>query len=163
MMVEMLHYIGKASQLSRNYTVVVATTEQPVTLTASLMELHRQMRVILATVARDAGVTAQQIELLCLLERGQPSLGEIARLLGCDKTNITGMVERLGQRGLVTRQPDPRDRRITHLHLTEQGRQLSHHLKHEIATQVDARWHGLTDPERAALTQLATGRPRASV
>lgn len=81
----------------------------------------RQMRVILAAVARDAGVTAQQVELLCVLERGQPSLGALATLLGCDKTNITGMVARLIRRGLVSRQPDLRDRRIIHLRLTDGG------------------------------------------
>lgn len=137
----------------------MVSTEHAAGVTASLMELHRQMRVILGAVARNAGVTAQQIELLCVLERAQqPSLGEIAKLLGCDKTNITGMVERLAQRGLVTRQRDSRDRRITYLHLTDHGRQFSHHLKHQIATQVNNRWNNLTDPERTTLAHLAAER-----
>ena len=124
-------------------------------LTFSLMEVHRQMRVILAAVARDAGVTAQQIELLCILERGQPTPGELATLLGCDKTNITGMVARLAQRGLVDRRPDTRDRRIIHLQLTDQGRHFSHQLKQEVATRVHTRWNSVTEHQRAALADLA--------
>lgn len=39
------------------------------------MDVHREMRAILGTVARGAGLTAQQIEMLCVLENRQPSFG----------------------------------------------------------------------------------------
>jgi DNA-binding MarR family transcriptional regulator len=57
------------------------------------------------------------------------SMGELAELLYCDASNVTGIVDRLESRGLVERTPDPNDRRVKRLVLTQQGRTLwqAHH------------------------------------
>lgn len=57
------------------------------------------------------------------------SMGELADRLYCDASNITGIVDRLESRGLVDRQPDPTDRRVKRLVLTDAGRALwqAHH------------------------------------
>lgn len=63
-------------------------------------------------------------------ELRQPlSMGELAERLCCDASNVTGIVDRLEARGLVERQPDPDDRRVKRLVLTEPGRELwqAHH------------------------------------
>jgi DNA-binding MarR family transcriptional regulator len=39
----------------------------------------------------------------------------------CHSSNVTGMVDRLEARGLVTRQPDPADRRVKLVALTPAG------------------------------------------
>ncbi|GAA5159014.1 hypothetical protein GCM10023321_39380 [Pseudonocardia eucalypti] len=127
-------------------------------LTRALMEVHREMRAILGTVARGAGLTAQQIEMLCVLENRHPSFGELAELLGCDKTNITGMADRLARRGLVARQHDPRDRRVTRLQLTDHGRSFGTTLKRSVAAAVAERYGDLRAPERAALAALTQAR-----
>ncbi|ABW12523.1 transcriptional regulator, MarR family [Parafrankia sp. EAN1pec] len=132
----------------------MASAERPDGLARSLLELHREMRVILGSVARGAGLTVQQVEMLCLLHNRQPALGELADLLGCDKTNITGMADRLVRRGLVTRRANPEDRRVTRLELTEDGRAYGLKLRDAVASAVDERWRSLPDADRDALIQL---------
>jgi DNA-binding MarR family transcriptional regulator len=49
---------------------------------------------------------------------------ELASLLACDSSNVTGIVDRLEARGLVARQLSPEDRRVKHVVLTPPGRRL---------------------------------------
>lgn len=125
-------------------------------LTANLLALHRRVRVILSTVAHQHGLTVQQVELMCLLTDRRPSFGELAELLGCDKTNITGMADRLARRGFVDREQDPADRRVTRLVLTANGRQFGDDLKTAVGSAVTDRWGEADESERAVVRRLAT-------
>ena len=51
-------------------------------------------------------------------------MNELASLLACDNSNVTGLIDRLEARDLVARQPSPYDRRVKHVVLTEAGREL---------------------------------------
>jgi len=51
-------------------------------------------------------------------------LGQLADRLKCVKSNVTQLVDRLEADGLVTRAPDPNDRRSRLAVITEQGKQL---------------------------------------
>lgn len=60
-----------------------------------------------------------------LLQLGSPlPMNELADLLACDNSNVTGLIDRLEARGLVTRQPSAYDRRVKHVVLTPAGRRL---------------------------------------
>jgi DNA-binding MarR family transcriptional regulator len=59
----------------------------------------------------------------------EPSpMRELARELHLDASNLTGLVDRLEQRGLVRRAADPQDRRVRQVALTEAGMRLRHEL-----------------------------------
>src|SRR3954462_6126508 len=63
-----------------------------------------------------------QCHVLHLIEPERPmAMGRLAETLGCDASNITGLVDRLEDRGLVQRQPSPEDRRIKVIRLTPTG------------------------------------------
>jgi DNA-binding MarR family transcriptional regulator len=49
---------------------------------------------------------------------------EIAARLGCDNSNVTGLIDRLQARGLVERRPSLEDRRVRLVELTEAGERL---------------------------------------
>jgi MarR family transcriptional regulator, organic hydroperoxide resistance regulator len=49
------------------------------------------------------------------------TMGELAVQLCYDNSNVTGIVDRLEERGYVARRPDPRDRRARFVELTEEG------------------------------------------
>jgi DNA-binding MarR family transcriptional regulator len=51
-------------------------------------------------------------------------LGQLAERLACVKSNVTQLVDRLEADGLVTRAPDPNDRRSRLAVITELGRSL---------------------------------------
>src|SRR5262249_19248186 len=51
--------------------------------------------------------------LLHLIEpERQLPMGQLASTLACDKSNVTGLVDRLESRGLVSRRPSVEDRRV---------------------------------------------------
>ena len=53
-------------------------------------------------------------------ESGLP-MHEIATRLACDNSNVTGIVDRLEARGLVTRRPGEQDRRVKYVVPTPLG------------------------------------------
>ncbi|MQY26222.1 MarR family winged helix-turn-helix transcriptional regulator [Nocardia aurantia] len=124
-------------------------------LVTAAMTLHRETSVLYAEVARQFGLTSQQTQLLCLLGREEPSFGEVAARLGCDKTNVTGMVDRMQQRGLLDRAADPHDRRVTRIRLTPAGDDLRGRIRHSLDDAITGRLAALTPGERARLAPLA--------
>jgi MarR family transcriptional regulator, organic hydroperoxide resistance regulator len=62
---------------------------------------------------------------LRLLDAGTPlTMSDLADALGCDASNVTGVVDRLEDRGLVERRPGQDDRRVKTLALTPEGREV---------------------------------------
>jgi DNA-binding MarR family transcriptional regulator len=59
---------------------------------------------------------------------------ELASLLACDSSNVTGIVDRLEARGLVARHPSPEDRRVKHVVLTPPGQRLRARLLERIGS-----------------------------
>ena len=74
---------------------------------------------------KPAGITSGQFSLLMALNRPEPPpMGPVASLLAMDRTTLTAALKPLERRGLVTVEPDPRDRRGRLLRLTPDGRRL---------------------------------------
>ena len=74
-------------------------------------------------IARDLGLTPATLGALVRL--GEPrTMGEIAELLRCDPSNVTGIADALEARGLGRRRPSAADRRVKALELTAKGRRL---------------------------------------
>lgn len=62
--------------------------------------------------------------LMRLRQQGDQPLGVLAEAMHVSPRNITGLVDHLERAGLVTRVPDPEDRRSVRAHLTDHGRAL---------------------------------------
>ncbi|MFI6387077.1 MarR family winged helix-turn-helix transcriptional regulator [Nonomuraea sp. NPDC050540] len=103
-------------------------------LAEALLELSCIVEGIRATVSRELGLTPQQAQLLTAVHPKELAHGELASRLHCDKTNITGLVNRLERRDLVRRQPDPDDRRLTKVFLTDQGAELVTRFREAMST-----------------------------
>ena len=52
--------------------------------------------------------------------------GDLAKVLHLDPSTLTGVLQQMGQRGLLQLQPDMRDRRRLRIQLTTKGRRMSH-------------------------------------
>ena len=68
-----------------------------------------------------AGLSPAQAHTLRTLE-SLHSQRELAGFLGCDASNVTGIVDRLEALGLAERRIDPEDRRVRQVVLTDAGR-----------------------------------------
>ncbi|MFI8824670.1 MarR family winged helix-turn-helix transcriptional regulator [Streptomyces sp. NPDC053431] len=92
-----------------------------------------------AAAATRHGLTPTQAKLLAQLDGPLP-MRALATLLVCDASNVTGIVDRLEIRGLVRREPDPADRRVKNVVVTDEGRETVRRLREEMQTT-----HGALD------------------
>ncbi|MGR6321364.1 MarR family winged helix-turn-helix transcriptional regulator [Micromonospora soli] len=77
---------------------------------------------------------------------------DLAEQLGCDRSNVTALVDKLEQAGLVERRVDPADRRQKTLVVTDAGRQVRDRVGQVMS---DSRLlGGLTTGELATLREL---------
>lgn len=84
--------------------------------------LFQAQRPRLLELEAELDLTATQAQALMVLEPGAPRpMSEMATTMHCDRSNITGIVDRLEARGLVAREPAEHDRRVKVLVLTEAG------------------------------------------
>jgi DNA-binding MarR family transcriptional regulator len=65
-------------------------------------------------------------------------MGELAKQLACDNSNITWITDRLEERGLVERRQAPHDRRVRLLVLTDAGRRLRDEIAGRLADPPEA-------------------------
>jgi DNA-binding MarR family transcriptional regulator len=124
-------------------------------LTDALVGLCGVLEGIKAAASRRLGLTPQQAQLLCMIESRERTHGDLASLLHCDKTNITGLVDRLERRQLVRRQLDPEDRRVTRVILTDQGATLMTQFRGEVSKAVAGPFGPWPASRRGTLVELA--------
>lgn len=89
---------------------------------ALMLDLLGSHRATFAAAAAEQSLTPQQAWALRRLDPRQPiPMSDLAEILGCDASNVTGIVDRLEARGLLERRPHPGDRRVKNVAVTRQG------------------------------------------
>jgi len=90
-----------------------------------LLKFFFSQRADLPAIAAEFDLSPAQCHVLHLMEPGRPiAMGQLAETLSCDASNVTGLVDRLENRGLLCRKPSPADRRLRVLDLTPAGIRL---------------------------------------
>ena len=97
-----------------------------------LQELVLSQRPRWMAVIREYDLIPPHWIALQTLEEPKP-MGELAKALSCDNSNVTWITDRLEERGLVTRTPAPHDRRVRLLVLTNKGRSLRETISERLA------------------------------
>jgi DNA-binding MarR family transcriptional regulator len=97
------------------------------------------------------GITTAQAAALREMT-GPMTMSELARLMSCEPSNATVVVDKLEHQQLIERRPHPTDRRAKQLTLTPQGAELRQRLL-KVMTE-EALFVGLTKKERGALQDL---------
>jgi DNA-binding MarR family transcriptional regulator len=97
----------------------------------TLAQFRYQIRRFLAfseRAARTHGLEAQQHQLLLALKGlragATPTIGALAEQLQIRHHSAVGLVDRLDEKGLVTRGPDPADRRRVRVRISRRGETL---------------------------------------
>jgi MarR family transcriptional regulator, organic hydroperoxide resistance regulator len=94
-----------------------------------LLTLLRADQGALLKVWAEFDLSSAQGDLLCSLQPKEPvPMVSLARILHCHDSNVTGLVDRLEQRGLIERRIDPKDRRVKLIALTKEGEALRSRL-----------------------------------
>src|SRR4051794_40437556 len=113
--------------------------------------------LVLGTLERRAAehdVSLVQTRLLGVLRDRRPTMQELAKLLGLDKSSVSGLVDRAERRGLVARVPSAADRRSVLVSLTDEGRALAAQVQAGFEADVTAMLDRLTPADQASLSRL---------
>lgn len=90
---------------------------------------HTEEWLSLAEEWMSFDVTMHQMHVLLLLHlEGEANMARLAQLLGVKLPTITGLVDRLVERGLVRREESPLDRRLVLARLTDAGQGMMDRL-----------------------------------
>ena len=101
-----------------------------------LIRLEARMQAAVGERLREIGVSIPQCDVLTTLtEQEGVSQQELAKRLYVTKGNISGLIDRLAEAGLVERRSTAVDRRQHAIHLTDAGRRMA-----EKAIAVQRRW-----------------------
>lgn len=105
-------------------------------------------------IVKGWNLTLPQFDVLAELARADAAgftFVELSRLLLVTSGNLTGIVDRLEEQGLVERRPDEKDRRVIRVALTEKGRRLNERMLPAHAADIE---EILSFMPRAALSEL---------
>ena len=150
-----------------------ATSRNPVVgdIIAQLRAGVRELRCVASQRMHQGGLSAGHFHLTSMLERHGPlPMHRIAELLDVSMSAATGIIDRLEERGLVTRVRPPADRRVVLFDLTDAGRQSLQELevlKEAMLEKIlgrldDRRLHALADvlgELRVVVADLAATEP----
>ncbi len=123
-----------------------------------MIAMTARLQANFAAIAAETGLTPTQAKLLMQLQPSEAlPMRVLAERLSYDPSNLTGVADKLEQRGAVERRPDANDRRVKALVITAEGVRLR-----------DAFWQRLvSDPgplghlSRAQLTRLKDALTKA--
>jgi DNA-binding MarR family transcriptional regulator len=103
-------------------------------------------------IARELGLRPASFGALRTLDRPR-TMSEIAAVLHCDNSNVTGIVDGLEEKGLATRRPSETDRRVKLIALTAEGRKVRGVLTRAI--EKPPAWvEGLSEADRRAMVEI---------
>jgi len=96
---------------------------------ALMHELFHASRRRFLAVASEFDLSPPQVRALGVLDPDRPvPMSELADALHCDNSNVTGIVDRLEDRGLVERRSAAHDRRVKMLAVTPRGAEVRERL-----------------------------------
>ncbi len=112
-------------------------------------EVRQRLRERFAT-------TLPRFDLLAQLDRAAAGLtmGELSSRLMVSNGNVTGLAEALVREGLVSRVPEPEDRRCLRLRLTAAGKRAFDAMTPVHEQWIDTMMQGLSRAEMAHLIEL---------
>jgi DNA-binding MarR family transcriptional regulator len=125
-------------------------------LVDALAQLTFAVQGVLGRIAAGHDLSIVQARLLGILRDRRPTITELARLLGLDKTSVTKLVDRAEQRGLVRRMPSALDGRSVQVAITAAGRRDIDRAAGDFEAELAALVDELDEAERSRLSELAT-------
>ncbi|MDD2282382.1 MAG: MarR family transcriptional regulator [Eubacteriales bacterium] len=100
------------------------------------------------------GITWPQFHALFHIgEQGLPA-NELARVLQCNASNMTGLVDRMSESGWVYREHSKEDRRVWLIKLTEEGKKLLAEVQPQHRRNIEERMGRLSDAELKTMGDL---------
>ena len=139
-----------------------AEAARDVGLAEALADLAHYVLHLFADAGRSHKLSQQQVELICaVITRGAVGMTELGSLLHVEKSNLSNLVDRLEQRGLVVRSRDPRDRRATRVSLTSEGTAIAMQTRDDVIMGLRGQLSHLSPDDQRLLAAVARELPQA--
>jgi len=128
------------------------------TISWQLLQLMFQNKHRIYDIAEKYELTTMQSAALTMLKPDEPqAMRALSDYFMCDASTVTGLVDRMEARQLITRSNHPTDRRVKLLALTDEGLKIKESIMDETLRNEDERLKKiLTDNERKVLQDLLT-------
>ena len=124
--------------------------DQVAQIAAGLARLGAFGRASMWQSVAELGLTPTQAEILQRVSARPERASDLAAQMGVTPATISDSVAALRAKGLVTRRPDPADRRAQHLVPTDAGRREVARIR-PVSDRMQAAIEGLSAPDRGAL------------
>jgi len=106
-------------------------------------------------LAEELELSVIQVFALCFLQPKKPMpMKEMASLLMCEPSNVTGIIDKLFARSYIAREENPKDRRIKMISLTDEGTELRQKIVKNIVDYKSDRLERLTPAEQQDLKKM---------
>ena len=105
-------------------------------ISRGLVRLMMVVDDVYRQVSREVGLTAQQAQLLCAVQR-PAAVGDVAEFLRCDRSNVSHLVDRAAGRGLIHRDVTQTDGRVRLVGLSPDGQQLVQRFIHTLGARLE--------------------------
>jgi DNA-binding MarR family transcriptional regulator len=118
------------------------STEESYLILIEFLMMAKHRVIVLGS---EYGLTGMQTMMLFMLSEPKP-MNTFTKVLNCDASNVTGLVDGLEQKGLASRYESTKDRRIKMVQLESKGREIRTALLRGLARQ-DNRLHSRLDED----------------
>lgn len=113
-----------------------------------------QVMGVLTRLGAEHDLSLTQLRVLGILRDRRPRMSDLAAFLGLDKSTLSGLVDRAVRRGLMTRAPNPTDKRAVDVLITEAGRELAEQMYEEFGAALAPATGRLDEAQRRQLAEL---------
>lgn len=149
-----------ANATCRSGTFLSDLPEEDRLLLETLVHMSLRLRLRGVGLESSTGLAGRELDLVALLVAGGPtSVKSLVADLGLPRSTMTAIVDRLQERGLVLRHPNPQDRRSVVLEATPAAYAALGRYHEGMMNLVDHMKKVLSDEERGeferALTKMA--------
>lgn len=113
-------------------------------------------QVVRSRLRAEFDTTLPRFDVMAILARHENGLtmSELSRQLMVSNGNVTGLVDRMAEEGLVMRVPHPGDRRSSYVALSKKGRERFASMADHHAGWIGELFAGLSESEAAELSRL---------
>lgn len=89
-----------------------------------------------------------------LLHEDGLTQNQISKLVGKDHTCVSRLIENLIKKNIVKKLPDPDDKRINLIYLTEDGKKIQNSVVHTVKENLDKVFSNVTDEEKIIFSKV---------
>jgi len=129
---------------------------EPLRADVALVRLSFLVQSVYAEMCAKHDLSPAQAQLLCMIKDQARGMTELARMLRLERPGLSGLVDRIERRGLLSRSTAEHDRRVVTLTPTARGQQIAEAFYAEVSDRLLEVVAHLSADDRHQFERIAT-------